>query len=269
MRYFHPGEGNYAETEDVIRSLLGLEAGAARAARPEGGAAGTRTRSSGTSPRRPTSGPSGAAWRRTGSTPTRPSRAQLHVPALAGTWQAEPQRIRSVSPEASLSLEYLAREVNLVMATGVPGGAPIDVTVELDGKPLPEGYRTADTRVDADGRTYVQVQASDLYRLVLGPRVEQHTVRLTPRTPGLEAFAYTFGSLSAHATRWCCSGRGSPRSSPPASCRCCRPTSGSSPAKPSMPGTPPGPFRPRCCSCWASPSSSPASGPPPGSSARP
>ena len=59
------------------------------------------------------------------------------------------------------------------------------MTVELDGKPLPEGYRTADTRVDAGGRTYVQVQAADLYRLVLGPRVEQHTVRLAQGTQGL------------------------------------------------------------------------------------
>ena len=79
------------------------------------------------------------------------------------------------------------------MATGVAGGAPIDVTVELDGEPVPEGSRTDDTRVDPQGATYVRVQASDLYRLALGPRVEEHTLRLTPRTPGLEAFAFTFG----------------------------------------------------------------------------
>ena len=29
IRYFHPGEGNYAETEDVIRSLLGLDGASA------------------------------------------------------------------------------------------------------------------------------------------------------------------------------------------------------------------------------------------------
>jgi hypothetical protein len=80
------------------------------------------------------------------------------------------------------------------MATGAPGGAPIDVIVELDGEPLPEKYRTTQTRVDADGTTYVRVEASDLYRLALGPRVEDHTLRLTPRAPGLEAFAYTFGA---------------------------------------------------------------------------
>jgi hypothetical protein len=119
---------------------------------------------------------------------------RLHQPALDGTWQGEPQRIRSVSPEASLSLRYLAAEANLVLASGAAGGAPIDVTVELDGKPLPEAFRTPDTKVDGSGATYVRVEASDLYRLVLGSRVEEHTLRLTPHTPGLEAFAFTFGA---------------------------------------------------------------------------
>ena len=193
IRYFHPGEGNYAETENVIRTLLGVSPSAARA----------------DDPKEPKQAPAEVSQTITQETylgTERGSVAQagehtytlgpleLHQPALAGTWDAEPELIRSVSPGASLSLEYLAREVNLVMAPGAPGGAPVDVTVELDGKPLPPPYRTADTRVDPDGTTSVRVSASDLYRLVLGPRVEQHTVRLTPRTPGLEAFAYTFGA---------------------------------------------------------------------------
>jgi thiol-disulfide isomerase/thioredoxin len=193
IRYFHPGEGNYAETENVIRALLGVGASSPRAH----------------DPKQPDPAPDEVARNITqetylgterGSTAEAgqhaysPGELRLHQPALAGTWQGEAQRIRSVSPDASLSLRYVAREVNLVMATGLPGGTPVDVTVELDGKPVPEGSRTADTRVDDQGATYVRVQASDLYRLALGPRVEQHTLRLTPRTPGLEAFAFTFGT---------------------------------------------------------------------------
>jgi thiol-disulfide isomerase/thioredoxin len=193
IRYFHAGEGNYTETEDVLRSLLGLDAGAARADDPK-----EERQAPDEILRNITQetylGTERGSVAEEGQHAYTTDKAQLHVPALAGTWQAEPQRIRSVSPAASLSLEYLAREVNLVMAAGIPGGAAVDVTVELDGKPLAEGYRTADTMVDADGTTYVRVSASDLYRLVLGPRVEQHTVRLTPRTPGLEAFAFTFGA---------------------------------------------------------------------------
>jgi hypothetical protein len=73
-------------------------------------------------------------------------------------------------------------------------GVPIDVTVEVDGRPLLPSERTAQTMVDADGSTFVRVQASDLYRVVLGSSIGQHTVRLTARSAGLEAFAFTFGT---------------------------------------------------------------------------
>ena len=192
IRYFHPGEGNYDETEQVIRSLLGVAPSSARADDPKQLKPAPDEVAQAITPETYLGTERGSA--EAGQHAYTLGELPLHQPALAGTWQAEPQLIRSVSPEASLFLRYLAREVNLVMATGAPGGAPVDVTVELDGKPLPEAYRTADTRVDDQGATYVHVAASDLYRLVLGPKVEQHTVRLIPRTPGLEAFAYTFGS---------------------------------------------------------------------------
>ncbi len=193
IRYFHAGEGNYTETENVIRSLLGVDGPAARAEDPK-------------ADRQAPEEVLRAITQETYLGTERGSVAEegqhaypgeeppLHQPALAGTWQAESQRVRSVSPGAALSMRYLAREVNLVMASGAPGGAPVDVTVELDGRPVPEDFRTVDTRVDADGTTYVRVEASDLYRLVLGPRAGDHTVRLTPRAPGLEAYAYTFGA---------------------------------------------------------------------------
>jgi thiol-disulfide isomerase/thioredoxin len=193
VRYFHPGEGNYAETEDVIRALLGVSGSSPRAA----------------DPKQPKAAPDAVAQNITQETYLGTERGgvaepgehaypagealRLHQPALTGTWEGDPERVRSVTPGATLSLRYLAREVNLVMAPAA-GGAPVDVTVELDGKPLPQSYRTADTKLDGDGATYVRVQVSDLYRLALGPTVEQHTVRLTPRTPGLAAFAFTFGA---------------------------------------------------------------------------
>ena len=193
IRYFHAGEGAYVETEDVIRKLLGVEASSPRARDPEEPKKApdevlrniTQETYLGTE--------RGSVVER-GQHTYQPGELRTHQPGLTGTWQGEPQLIRSVSPGATLSLRYQAREVNLVMATAVPGGAPVDVTVELDGKPLPEDFRTADTRVDDQGATYVRVQASDLYRLALGPRVDSHTLRLTPRTPGLEAFAFTFGA---------------------------------------------------------------------------
>ena len=123
IRYFHPGEGNYAESENVIRTLLGVSPSAPRA----------------DDPKEPKQAPAEVSQTITQETylgTERGSVAQagehtyplgpleLHQPALAGTWDAEPELIRSVSPGASLSLEYLAREVYHVMAPGAPGGAP-------------------------------------------------------------------------------------------------------------------------------------------------
>jgi len=193
VRYVHPGEGNYGETERVIRTLLGVSESSAGADDPD-------------QPDPPPAEVAQAITQETylgtergdvaeeGQHAYPPGEVRLHQPALSGTWSGEPQRIRSVSPEAALTLRYLAREVNLVMATGAPGAAPIEVTVELDGKPLPEAYRTGDVKVDASGATYVRVETPDMYRLALGPRIEEHTLRLIPRTAGLEAFAFTFGA---------------------------------------------------------------------------
>lgn len=193
IRYFHAGEGSYDEAESVIRTLLGVSPSAPKADDPKEPKAAPDAVSQNIT-QETYLGTERGSVAKPGQAAYTPAALQLHQPALAGTWDAEPELVRSVSPGASLSLEYLAREANLVLASGLPDGAPVDVTIELDGKPVPESYRTADTKVDPDGATYLHVQASDLYRLVLGPKVEQHTVRLIPRTPGLEAFAYTFGS---------------------------------------------------------------------------
>jgi hypothetical protein len=84
--------------------------------------------------------------------------------------------------------------VNLVMASAAPESGPITVRVEVDGEPLPPSYRTSQTIVGADGSTSVPVQTSDLYRLVLGPSIGTHTLRLTAEAPNVQAFAFTFSA---------------------------------------------------------------------------
>jgi thiol-disulfide isomerase/thioredoxin len=192
IRYFHPGEGGYAETEDVIRTLLGVPASAPRAAAP--GAA---------------SSPSGALQPITGETYLGMERGTAGAtvgPAtypdpgtpppdtarLAGAWTASGQYVAATRAGAAIVLHYRAREVNLVMSPG--SDHPIDVLVLLDGKPLPPAYRTSQTKVDNQGRTLVTVGSADMYRLVLGPAVDQHVLRLEAQAAGLEAFAFTFGT---------------------------------------------------------------------------
>jgi hypothetical protein len=49
-------------------------------------------------------------------------------------------------------------------------------------------------QVDAQGRTFLRVSTPDLYPVVLGGRVEGHTLRLTAAGSGVQAFAFTFGA---------------------------------------------------------------------------
>jgi thiol-disulfide isomerase/thioredoxin len=178
IRYTHFGEGGYGKTEDAIRNLLGVPASAPRAAPPPG------------SPDVRAQQASAAITDETYLGTERGTGAAT----LAGSWRPDPEEIEARAAGASIELPYQAREVNLVMATAGGAKQPIDVLVTLDGRPLSPTYRTSQTRVDGAGRTYVQVAAADLYRLVFGPGIEQHTVRLTAEAPGLQAFAFTFGA---------------------------------------------------------------------------
>jgi hypothetical protein len=116
----------------------------------------------------------------------------LGQPALVGPWFGNAEDVVSTASDASIVIRYHAREANLVLASGAEGGAPVDLRITLDGKPLPPAYRTTDTHVAVDGSTFVRVEASDLYRLVLGRAIETHRLRLTAEAAGVKAFAFTF-----------------------------------------------------------------------------
>ena len=107
---------------------------------------------------------------------------------LVGTWDGVDDRAISVSNGAAILMNYRAREVNLVLAADTP----LDVVVELNGKPVPADSRAADVRAEPSGRTVVRVDCPDMYWLVLGPKVEEHALRLTARGTGLSAYAFTF-----------------------------------------------------------------------------
>ena len=92
---------------------------------------------------------------------------------------------------SSIVLGVHAREVNLVMAT--KSGKPIDVVVELDGRPIPATDRGSSVHEDANGRTVVTVDGSDLYYILRSPALETHLLSVTASAPGLEAYAFTFG----------------------------------------------------------------------------
>ncbi|MFO7591539.1 MAG: redoxin domain-containing protein [Acidimicrobiia bacterium] len=193
VRYLHFGEGGYEESEAVIRTLLGLKASAPFAEVP-GGTESDQTTLSDPITRETYLGSLRGNLGLPAGTSTSPEPEDL-APGEArvvGTWDAGPEAVESRAADAAIILRYEAREVNLVMAA--PDGGPIDVTVELDGNPLPPEFRTPQTMVDDSGATFVRVTVSDLYRLVLAPEIGDHTLRLTARAPGLQAYAFTFGA---------------------------------------------------------------------------
>jgi thiol-disulfide isomerase/thioredoxin len=188
------GEGSDREIENVVRALLDVPASAPRAgAVNEGNAGRPPTAAEDVTPETYLGLERGVAGARAGTVEYPPATtAELGQPELVGSWFGDTEDVASGGPGAAILIRYHAREANLVLSTAAPGGAPVDIRVTLDGKPLPAAYRTVDTKVDEQGNTFVRVEASDLYRLVLGPAIETHLLRLTAESAGAQAFAFTF-----------------------------------------------------------------------------
>jgi thiol-disulfide isomerase/thioredoxin len=194
VRFQHVGEGGDTDIENVLRKLLGVPASAARAGKAGTAGFGQPPSSSDNVTQESYLGLDKGVANAQAGTVTYPNVGELSNGdvRLVGPWTASAEQVQAAGPGAAIVLGERARSVNLVMATAT--GGPVNVVVALDGKPLPPAYRTSETQVDAHGQTFITVSASDLYRLVLGPRVEGHTVRLTAQAPGVQAFAFTFGA---------------------------------------------------------------------------
>ncbi|HEY5058868.1 MAG TPA: cytochrome c biogenesis protein DipZ [Gaiellaceae bacterium] len=188
VRYRSIGEGDYAQTEQDIRTLL-TEHGVRRLgprARPKAVVTPSpattpetylgSTRAFGWVPRDPTAG-----LHDFGHVGAPPPQSGF---AFRGTW-----RISTVSATAVKYAEIqgavLAKNVYLVL--GSAGDRPRRVEVLLDGRPI--GNRLAGTDVK-DG--VVVVTSQRLYHLVSLPAEQLHslTVRVAP---GVSGFAFTFG----------------------------------------------------------------------------
>ena len=191
LRYAHIGEGDYGQTEDVIRTLIGVASTAPRAAAPGSTATAAQPTSGDMTPETYLGVLRGAAAKQGPATYPEPATVPTDTARLAGAWNGTADYIEAGSATSAIVLHYQARQVNLVMAP--PAAGPVTVVIELDGMPVPPAYRTAQTVVDARGQTTVTVTNADLSSLVDGTRVEGHTVRVIAGAPGLLAYDFTFG----------------------------------------------------------------------------
>jgi thiol-disulfide isomerase/thioredoxin len=211
LRYTHFGEGDYSNTENVIRQLLAVPKTAARA--DVNVAKSDAVSSQTTNPETylglqfqnpsapliviqagahdyptPKVGSVGAPQVIGGQLSLAPGKIEA---ALSGKWTADAEAVTSDSAASTILIGVHAKEVNLVMSTAT--GKPIDAVLELDGEPVPAADRGSSVHVDGNGRTVVTVKTPDMYRLLLNPAVSDHVLTISAAAPGLQAFDFTFG----------------------------------------------------------------------------
>jgi cytochrome c biogenesis protein CcdA/thiol-disulfide isomerase/thioredoxin len=184
LRAVHYGEGAYDRTEEQIRQLLGIRAGAAKA-----DARGAVTDVSARTPEtylgfqraarfagRATDAPKvGSGFTVNRAATYRPPAGELGVDmwSYAGQWTVSQERAVA-GREARLLLRYRAREAYLVMSP--PSGRSVSVRVTVDGRERPP----------------VRVTANQLYTVASDER--SGTRRLELSVPkGTSVYAFTFG----------------------------------------------------------------------------
>ncbi|HXV56430.1 MAG TPA: cytochrome c biogenesis protein DipZ [Gaiellaceae bacterium] len=174
IRYAHFGEGEYEETERIIRGLLAEPAGELVSAElADETPSGARTPETYLGYYRLDRFVGGRIVPDAEADYTIPDELPVHGVAYGGRWTVEGERIVA-GRGARLRLAFHARDVFLVLGTS---GEQETVEVELDGEPVATFPVTQD----------------DIHTLVRIPGEKRDHVLDLRFSPGTEAYAFTFG----------------------------------------------------------------------------
>ena len=199
IRHHHFGEGQYEESEGVIRELLkeksatlppstyvDVKAGGAQAA-PS--LRDVRSAETYVGFERQENYASPEAIRKNSAAPyTAPVRPRVNQWGLVGQWNVRGESAALAAAPGKIIFRFHARDLHLVLGPGA-NGAPVRFRVRLDGAP-PLEDRGAD--VDAGGAG--TVSGYRLYQLIRQKgAVEDRTFEIEFLDPGVQAFAFTFG----------------------------------------------------------------------------
>lgn len=196
VRYHHFGEGNYEQSERVIRQLL-EEAGRT----PAAAAGPVMTQGVGAQAARDTLrspetylgyvraehfvSPGGMVRDR--PTTYLPGAMALNQWSLAGNWTVQRQNARSNNAGGKIAFRFHARDLHLVLGSAT--GRPVRFQITIDGQ-APGAAAGMD--VDSAGNGTVTNQR--LYQLVRQQGViGERLFEIEFLDPGVEAFAFTFG----------------------------------------------------------------------------
>ncbi len=198
MHYRHFGEGEYDQTEAMIRTLLSATGSSLREKAPPDQRHAVEAAADWSSLRSPenylgygrTSGFASPEEMVPGRRHryTAPTRLRLHEWALEGDWSIGQEAIRLNQGAGRIVSCFHARDLHLVMGPP-PGRSPVRFRVTLDGAP-PGGAHGFD--VDAQGDGIAREQR--LYQLIRQPMpIADRVLQIEFLDPGIEAYAFTFG----------------------------------------------------------------------------
>ncbi|WP_176041908.1 cytochrome c biogenesis protein DipZ [Burkholderia stabilis] len=202
IRHHHFGEGEYAQSERAIQSLLaeaghpealnvplGLAGAPAKGALAAADAADVRSPETyvGYARAEDFTSPGGVV-RDAAHRYDAPARPDLNDWGLAGTWQVGAERATLAAPAGRIVYRFHARDLHLVLGPGA-NGQPVRFRVTLDGA-APGAAHGAD--IDAQG--YGTVTGQRLYQLVRQPgAIADRTFAIEFLDRGVDAYAFTFG----------------------------------------------------------------------------
>lgn len=200
IRAHHFGEGNYAQSEQIIRQLL-REAGNtlpgddAPVAMTLDGVARQADMSNLKSPetylghaRAENFASPGGQRQDQPADYTVPATLQHNQWALAGRWTVGNEDARLETRGGRIAFRFHARDLHLVLAPG-EDGKPVRFRVRIDGQ-APGAAAGGDISADGDGR----VDENRLYQLIRqSGAVQERTFEIEFLDPGVRAYAFTFG----------------------------------------------------------------------------
>ncbi|EKS9800180.1 MULTISPECIES: cytochrome c biogenesis protein DipZ [Burkholderia] len=202
VRRHHFGEGEYAESERAIQSLLaeaghpealnvpiGLAGAPAKGALAAADSADVRSPETYVGYARAEAFMSpGGVVRDAAYHYAEPAQPDLNDWGLAGMWQVGAERATLAAPAGRIVYRFHARDLHLVLGPG-EDGKPVRFRVTLDGA-APGAAHGSD--VDAQG--YGTVTGQRLYQLVRQPgAIADRTFSIEFLDPGVNAYAFTFG----------------------------------------------------------------------------
>ena len=191
VRYFSFGEGDYNQTELVIRALLqnaGYVVQANLTSVPLGinfSGIGTAETYLGYQTARAAIGNVGGFNAGNISNYTFSGNLRNNTAYFSGEWLSEPDGMVAVS-NSKLFIIYKARNVNIVAS-----GNNSNITVKLDGKNLTEGYLGSDTKL-VGNQAIADINSSRLYNIVNASTYGWHELEIDAK-PGFKIYTFTFG----------------------------------------------------------------------------